>query len=55
MSLLYRYISPSCPEFRTVFKGVQHSVVCDLGTIQTVLHKTSLWTLYNAASFIIEK
>ena len=30
-------------------------MVWDVGNIHCVLHKTSLWTLYNAASFIIEK
>lgn len=55
INCLYRYVAPSCPDFKSVFKSVEHSLVCDTSNVQFVLHKTSLWTLTNAASFILEK
>ena len=55
MSLLYRYVSPDCPDFKTTFKGVEHSMVCDVHKLDMVFHKTALWTLANSASFIAEK
>ena len=71
MSLLYRYVAPACPDFNSVFRGIQvclhctalttlycalqHSAVLDVGATEIVLHKASITTLANAASFILEK
>ena len=55
MSFLYRYVSPDCQDLKSFYKNVQHSLVLDISNVQMMFHKTSLWTLFNATSFIIEK
>ena len=55
INCLYRYVAPACPDFKSVFKSVEHSFVCDTANVDFVFHKSSLWTLANAASFILDK
>ena len=33
INMIYRYVSPDCPDFKTEFKSVQHSFVVDISQV----------------------
>ena len=48
-------VSPSCPEFSTVFHSVEQSVVMDIGTINVLFHRGAVLTLVKFLQYAGER
>ncbi|XP_043229917.1 vacuolar protein sorting-associated protein 13A-like [Amphibalanus amphitrite] len=55
VSVLYRKVSPSCPEFSTVFHSVEQSLVMDIGTINVLFHRGAVLTLVKFLQYAGER
>ncbi|RZC35875.1 vacuolar protein sorting-associated protein 13A-like, partial [Asbolus verrucosus] len=55
ITILYRKVSASCPDFWSHFHGVETSLVADFGTIHLLLHQEAIHTLVKYSKYFLNK
>ncbi|CAH1112949.1 unnamed protein product [Psylliodes chrysocephalus] len=55
MTILFRKVSASCPDFWSHFHGVETSLVANLGVINTLLHQEAVRTIFQYSKYISNK
>jgi hypothetical protein len=55
ITILYRKVSASCPDFWSHFHGVETSLVADFGTIHLLLHQEAIHTLIKYSNYLLNK
>ncbi|KAL1474073.1 hypothetical protein MTO96_021594 [Rhipicephalus appendiculatus] len=55
VSILYRKVKASCPEFKSDFHQVEHSVVVDFTSVIVTLHREALLTLGRYLLYVYQK
>ncbi|EEZ98160.2 hypothetical protein TcasGA2_TC000586 [Tribolium castaneum] len=55
ITILYRKVSASCPDFWSHFHGVETSLVADFGTIHLLLHQEAIHTLVKYSNYLFNK
>ncbi|XP_077487985.1 intermembrane lipid transfer protein VPS13A-like isoform X2 [Amblyomma americanum] len=55
VSILYRKVKASCPEFKSDFYQVEHSAVIDLSSVSVTFHREALLTLGRYLLYVYQK
>ncbi|KAG0431956.1 hypothetical protein HPB47_021270, partial [Ixodes persulcatus] len=54
-SMLYRKVKASCPEFKSDFHQVEHSLIVDLSSVSITFHREALLTLGRYLLYVYQK
>ncbi|XP_073981480.1 intermembrane lipid transfer protein VPS13A-like isoform X2 [Rhodnius prolixus] len=54
-TLLYRIVRSDCPDFKTHFHNVEHSLVLDFSSACVVVHREAFVTLNKYAQYLLQK
>ncbi|KAM7308838.1 vacuolar protein sorting-associated protein 13A isoform X4 [Ixodes scapularis] len=55
VSMLYRKVKASCPEFKSDFHQVEHSLIVDLSSLSITFHREALLTLGRYLLYVYQK
>lgn len=55
ISILYRKVKASCPEFKSDFHQVEHSLIVDLSSVSVTFHREALLTLGRYLLYVYQK
>lgn len=55
ITILYRQVSASCPDFWSHFHGVETSLVADFGAVNLLLHQEAIHTLIKYLKYLCDK
>ncbi|KAG8198773.1 hypothetical protein JTE90_007083 [Oedothorax gibbosus] len=55
VTVLYRKVQANCPEFKTHFHQVEHSLVVDVSTLSMAFHREAFVTLARFMQYVVSK